>query len=374
MRIAMCYNSNRISTFLLSVIMKYQHSINGKTLPDIKKMLIIRADGIGDMLNATPAMALLRQNYPSAEITVLARPLNAPVLNGNPDVDRILIFDKRDRHRGLKNKLKFFQSIRLEKFDLVVVLHTATIPNFIAYISGAQHRLGRYQKGFRSTLTITWDGKYKKGETHEVDRNLELVKLICEGEGVRKLVFNLMPDETADAEALLKSWKICNGKSLIGIHPGGSSLDKRWPEKHYAELADKLANRYDANILLLRGPDEIELTHNIQEAMQRQAIVYAPKTIRELGAILSQCDLVVCNDSGPMHLAAALNVPTVAVFGPTDYVAWRPMSENATIVRRDMPCWPCNAHKCKIGWECTKKLPVEMVWDATSMLLEAKTE
>lgn len=374
MRISMCYNSNRISTFLLSVIMKYQHSINGKTLPDIKKMLIIRADGIGDMLNATPAIALLRQNYPSAEITVLARPLNAPVLNGNPDVDRILIFDKKDKHRGLKNKLKFFQSIRLEKFDLVVVLHTATIPNFIAYISGAQHRLGRYQKGFRSTLTIAWHGKYNKGETHEVDRNLELVQRICEGEGVRKLVFNLMPDEAADAEARLKSWKICNGNSLIGIHPGGSSFDKRWPEKNYAELADKLANRYDANILLLRGPDEIELTHNIQEAMQKHAIVYAPKTIRELGAILSQCDLVVCNDSGPMHLAAALNVPTIAVFGPTDYVAWRPMSENATIVRRDMPCWPCNAHKCKIGWECTKKLPVEMVWDATSMLLEAKTE
>ena len=354
--------------------MNHQHSINGKTLPDIKKMLIIRADGIGDMLNATPAMALLRQNYPSAEITVLARPLNAPVLNGNPDVDRILIYDKRDKHRGIKNKLKFFNSIRLEKFDLVVVLHTATIPNFIAYISGAQHRLGRYQKGFRSTLTHKWRGKYRKGETHEVDRNLELVQLICEGEGVRKLVFNLMPDESADAEALLKSWKICNGKSLIGIHPGGSSFDKRWPEKNYAELADKLTNRYDANILLLRGPDEVELTHKICDAMQRHATVYAPKTIRELGAILSQCDLVVCNDSGPMHLAAALNVPTVAVFGPTDYVAWRPMSENATIVRRDMPCWPCNAHKCKIGWECTKKLPVDTVWDATSMLLEARTE
>ena len=114
--------------------MKHQHAINGKTLPDIKKMLIIRADGIGDMLNATPAIALLRQNYPSAEITVLARPLNAPVLHGNPDVDRVLIFDKRDKHRGLKGNLKFFHSIRLEKFDLVVALHTATIPNFIAYI------------------------------------------------------------------------------------------------------------------------------------------------------------------------------------------------------------------------------------------------
>ena len=353
--------------------MNHQHSTNGKTLPDIEKMLIIRADGIGDILNATPAIALLRQNYPSAEITVLARPLNAPVLHGNPDVDSVLIFDKRDKHRGI-NCIKFFHSIRLEKFDLVVVLHTATFPNFVAYISGARHRLGRYQKGFRSTLTRTWHGKYRKGETHEVDRNLELVKLICEGEGVRKLIFNLMPDETAHAKARLKSWKIGMGRSLIGIHPGGSTFDKRWPEKNYAELADKLADRYDANILLLHGPDEAELTHSIQEAMQKPAIVYAPKTIRELGAILSLCDMVVCNDSGPMHLAAALDVPTVAVFGPTDYVAWRPMSENATIVKRDMPCWPCKAHECKIRWECTKKLPVDTVWDATTMSLEARIE
>ena len=351
--------------------MAHQGSKNGEILPNIDKILIIRADGIGDLLNSTPAIALLRNNYPSAEITVLARPLNAPVLLGNPDVDRVLVFDRQGEHRQLSEQLQFYRDLRREQFQLVVAMQTATWPHLVAFLSGAPYRLGRYQKRFKSTLTHTWRGKYQKGETHEVDRNLELVQLICEGRGNRQLVFNLLPDEITNAEAQLASWEVRKDAFLIGIHPGGSSFDKRWPEKQYAELADRLVQHYNATILLLQGPYETELTHNIQKTMQSDAIAYAPKTIRELGSLLSRCNLVVCNDSGPMHLAAALDVPTVAIFGPTDHVAWRPMSENASVVRRDMPCWPCSAHKCKIGWECTKKLPIEMVWKTTTMTVEA---
>lgn len=349
-----------------------QHDIkDGNLLPNIDKILIIRADGIGDLLNSTPAIALLRKNYPTAEITVLARPLNAPLLIGNPDVDKILVFDRHGEHHQLSNRLRFFQKLRRERFQLAVAMQTASFPHLTTFLSGATYRLGRYQKRFKSTLTHVWRGKYKKGETHEVDRNLELVKLICQGEGSRDLVFNLSSAEKEDAQNLLSSWNIDQDTYIIGIHPGGSSFDKRWPEKQYAELADKLVHNYDATVLILCGPDELALAENIQEAMQSESIVYAPKSIRELGSLFSHCNLVVCNDSGPMHIAAALDVPTVAIFGPTDHVAWYPMSEKASIVRRDMPCWPCSAHKCKIGWECTKKLPVDMVWDTTTMTIEA---
>ena len=345
---------------------------NGKVLPNIDKILVIRVDGIGDLLNSTPAISLLRENYPSAEITVLARPLNAPVLIGNPDVDRILTFARDGECRSLKARLQFYRKLRREQFQLVVAMQTAMWSHLVAFLSGAPHRLGRYQKRFRSTLTHAWHGKYPKGETHEVDRNLELVRLICEGEGTRSLKFYLSPDEITEAKNHLASLEIEADAFLIGIHPGGSSFDKRWPEKRYAELADRLAQQYNATVLLLHGPGEAALARNIQQAMQSPAIVHAPETIRELGALLSCCNLVVCNDSGPMHLAAALDVPMVAIFGPTDHVAWHPLSENASIVRRDMPCWPCSAHKCKIGWECTKKLPVEPVWDATTTTIETR--
>ncbi len=352
--------------------MLHRNATNGEILPDVGKILIIRTDGIGDLLNSTPAIALLRQNYPSAEITVLTRPLNAAVLVGNSDVDRVLVLDQQGEHRRVAAQLKFYQSLRNERFDLVVAMQTATLPHLIAFLSGASYRLGRYQKRFKSTLTHTWRGIYQKGETHEVDRNLDLVRIICEGEGTRKLVFNLLPDEIEHAKASLASLCMRDETYLIGIHPGGSSFDKRWPEKRYAELADRLVQHYNAKILLFRGPDEADLTDTIQQEMETDAIINAPQTIRELGAMLSCCDLFVCNDSGPMHIAAALGVPTTAIFGPTDHVAWRPMSENASVVRRDMPCWPCSAHKCKIGWECTKKLPIEMVWNATAMTLDVR--
>ena len=345
---------------------------NNTPLRNIHKILIIRVDGIGDLLNSTPAIALLRENYPSAEITVLARPINAPVLVANPDVDRVLTFERDGKHRTLRTRLRFYRELRRERFQLVVAMQTAMWSHLIALLSGAPYRLGRYQKRFRSTLTHAWHGKYRKGETHEVDRNLELVRLICEGEGTRKLKFHLLPNEIDTAKAQLTSWGIGTDTFLIGIHPGGSSFDKRWPEEQYAELADRLVQQHNATILLLHGPEEAALTYNIQQAMQAHAIIYAPKTIRELGALLSCCNLVVCNDSGPMHLAAAVDVPMVAVFGPTDHVAWHPLSENASIVRRDMPCWPCSAHKCKIGWECTKKLPIEPVWEATTKTIEAR--
>jgi len=344
----------------------------GRRLPNVEKILVIRVDGIGDLLNSTPAIALLKENYRAAELTVLAGPLNAPVLKGNPDVDRVLVFDRERKHRKVSARLRFYRELRRERFHLVVALQTATWPHLVTFLSGAPYRLGRYQKRFRATFTHAWQGKYSKGETHEVDKNLELVRLICHGEGVRKLRFQLFPDEIAAAKSQLDVYGIDLDTFLVGIHPGGSSFDKRWPEEQYAGLADRLAQHYGATILLLCGPGESPLVQNIRAALQSHAIVYAPETIRELGALLSCFDLVICNDSGPMHLAAAVDVPTVAIFGPTDYVAWSPVSEAAAIVRQDMPCWPCSAHKCKIGWECTKKLPIESVWKAAVAAIETQ--
>jgi heptosyltransferase-2 len=187
-------------------------------------------------------------------------------------------------------------------------------------------------------------------------------------------VLNLLADEIEGTRQLLTDWGIAPNDFLVGIHPGGSSFDKRWPEENYAQVADALVQEYGAKILILRGPDEAELERNLQSTVQSKSIGYAPGSIRELAALIKRCNLFVCNDSGPMHIAAALDVPTVAIFGPTDHVAWKPLSDAATIVRRDMPCWPCSAHKCKIGWECTKKLAVNTVWNEVEKWTQDKVE
>ena len=332
-------------------------------LPNINKILVIRNDGIGDLLNSTPAIALLRQNYADAEICVLAQPLNAPVLTGNTHVNRVLIFDREGAHRQIQDQLRFYRDLHREEFDLAIAMRTASWSNFVSLLSGARYRLGRYHKHAKGTFTHKWQGNYQKGHIHEVDRNLELMRLICTGEGNRQLVFNVLDDEVSFAKEQLMDWGIRANDFLVCLHPGGSSFDKQWPSENYARLADWLVSEYNAKILIVRGPNEAHLTRNIQKLMTHPSITHAPESIRNLAALMKHCNLVICNDSGPMHIAAALNTPMVAIFGPTDHVAWKPLSGKSTIVRRDMPCWPCSAHKCKIGWECTKKLPVDLVWN-----------
>jgi len=358
-------------------------------LKDIKKILLLRPDGIGDLLNSTPAISLLRRSYPDAHITVLVRPLNSDILIENPDVDEVLIYDRVGKHQRLLEKLNFCHQLRKKGYDLVVVMYTASWYNFLAYASGAKYRVGRYQKRFKSTLTHPCRQTYAKGTVHEVERNLDLVRIICDNEksmdarlsvgeikrDIRdfpdgRLVLNLSSEEKQWAHNYIQKLGISEYDFFVCIHPGGSSFDKLWPEDGYAQIADRLVDPFGAKILILHGPSESKLASDIQQRMTPDVVIYAPESLRQLAALINCCKLFICNDSGPMHIAAALDVPTVAIFGPTDHVRWAPRSPNAQIARRDMPCWPCSAHKCKNGFECMKLLPVKKVWETIEALLK----
>ena len=344
----------------------------------LKKILILRPDGIGDLLNSTPAISLLRRSYPDAHIAVLVRPLNAEILIGNPDVDEVLIYDRTGEHKRLWERLKFFHRLRKTGYDLVVVMYTASWYNFLAYASGAKYRVGRYQKRFKSTLTHPCRQTYAKGTVHEVERNLDLVRIICDNEIASPsqnaksfdLVLNLSAEEKRWAHDYIQKLGISEDDFFVCIHPGGSSFDKLWTEDGYAQIADRLVNQFGAKILILHGHSESKLANDIQRRITHDVVICAPESLCQLAALINCCKLFVCNDSGPMHVAAALDVPTVAIFGPTDHVRWAPRSLNAKIARRNMPCWPCSAHKCKNSFECTKLLPVETVWEKIEALLK----
>jgi len=349
----------------------------------VKKILILRTDGIGDLLNSTPAISVLRQNYPDSHITVLASTRNAEMLLNNLNVNEMLIYDKHKRKRCrlrlhlLRERLQFLLELRSKSFDLAIAMRTSSWCNSIAWFSGAKYRVGRYQKRFKRTLTHPHRQVYPKGTVHETVRNLELVKPICDSRNVpttfldSRLVLNLSPAEEQWAQNWLKQVGICAGDVLAGVHPGASSFDKIWPEPFYARVSDMLINQYGAKILILCGPSESELASNILDNMANGAIIHSPKSLRQLAALINECAFFICNDSGPMHIASALNIPTVAIFGPTDHIRWAPLNENAAIARREMPCSPCSAHKCRREFECIKHLPVEAVWEKVKLLLDA---
>jgi len=330
-----------------------------------RKILILRTDGIGDVLNSTPAISALHKTYPDAKITVVVKPHGAEILYRNLDIDEIIVYDPNNQHKSLINKINFFKKLRSGGYDTAVVLNNSSMSNFMAYVSGAKIKAGRKSepKRFNRTLTHWVSNKDPKGTKHEVDRNLDIVRLLNIENDASDLVLNLSEEEKAYAEDFLRLNKN-DGSYLMGIHPGGSSFDKLWSPENFAEIADRLIDEFNAKVILFTGPGEENLAQNILTKVKNPLIFASGIELRQFSALVERCSLFVCNDSGPMHIASALKVPTVAIFGPTDYVRWRPRNENAVVVRKDMDCWPCSAHKCKRNYECTKILPVSQVWKA----------
>jgi heptosyltransferase-2 len=374
---------------------------------DIKNILLIRADGIGDALNSTPAISALRKTYPSARISIIVKQFGADILSQNPDIDEILIYNPSKLHKSFIGKVRFFSELRSKNFDAAIVLQNSSLCNFMAFVSGAKIRVGRRSepKRFNRTLTHWISLKDPKGTKHEIDRSFDLIRLINVENGSRDLVLRLSDSEKAFADDFLlrnygssdfrveKSLKIplypplVKGEydmgfpfskeesevslasshplfHLVGIHPGGSSVDKLWLPENFAEIADRLIDEFKSKIMLFYGHNEDHLAKIILSKMKNKPILISGVSLRQLCAFIERCSFFICNDSGPMHIASAFKIPTVAIFGSTDYVRWGPQHEKALVVRKEMDCFPCSAHKCKKKYECTKSLPISDVWNA----------
>lgn len=336
-----------------------------KLQADIKKILIIRNDGIGDMLNSTPAISALRASYPDAHISVFGKYPSSEVLKFNPDVDEII---SHDNDSFLKN-LKLLKRIRSYRYDLAVVLQNSSECNLLACISGAKYRIGRKGKRFSSMLTHRIKSKDQKGTKHEIERNMDVVKFIGAKQTKQNLVFALSDEEKNLAKEFLEQRGL--RRQIAGIHPGGSSFDKLWQAEKFAEIADKIYNQFGLDILLFSGPNEQDLVNEFRNKISVPFVCAGQITLRMMSALMERCSIFVCNDSGPMHIASALNIPTVAIFGPTDHIRWRPLNKNAIIVRKEVNCWPCSAHKCKKEFYCIKSLTVEEVWDAINKIMRS---
>ena len=342
-------------------------------IQNIEKILIFRPDGIGDALNSTSAISALRHAYRDAHISIVLRPPGAEILSLNPHIDEIVVYDPDGLHSSLTARLHFLKGLRDGGYDLAVVLRDSAWCNFMSYISGAPYRIGRRaeRRMFSFTLTHAVRKRDPKGTKHEIHRNMDVVRLAgAENEENGELVLCLSEDERAWAQDFLHSRDADPAALLVGIHPGGSSYDKLWPAEYFAHVSNQLAQIYGARIILFSGPGEDTLMEQVQSLMTHPPILADRLKLRQSSALMERCSLFLCNDSGPMHIAAALKVPTVAIFGPTDYVRWGHGGCEAVIVRQNMDCWPCSAHRCRKEFECIKSLPISKVLDAGCSMLD----
>jgi heptosyltransferase-2 len=317
-------------------------------------------------------LAAVREGFPDARIVLLARPLVAELFRHHPDVDEVMVYERPGRHEGALGRLRLGGELRRRRFDGALLLQNAFDAALIAFLGRIPERAGYPTDGRRILLTLPVPLTSGILERHEVEYYLCLL----DGLGIPRpvpavLKLAVTEKEREAMEERLASLGIDRGASIVAINPGATyGSAKRWYPERFAAVADSLAEEWGARVVVVGSDAEAPLAGEIEAAARRGVANMAGKTtVREMMAILSLSSFLVTNDSGPMHIGAALGVPLVAIFGPTDWRRTAPWSPLAKVVRVEIDCSPCRRRACDRGHECMLGVTPEMVVDAARALL-----
>lgn len=343
-----------------------------------RKILVRAANWIGDAVISLPALEALRKRFPESEVVLVSKPWVSEIYWHCPGMPRQIIYDPEGKHGGRGGLEKLIADLKSEHFDLAVLFQNAFQAAWVAWRARIPVRIG-YARDCRGPLLTEAVRLPPRGAYgHEAYYYLQLLfraGLIERPEPVKPLQeprLVLGEGEWSWAAKRLQTLRLEGPHFLIGIHPGASfGPAKRWPPERFAALADRMIGALGADVLIFGSAAEAPLAEAIARAMKHAPTVLAGKTtLTQMLALLAHCHLAVTNDSGPMHLAAALGLPLVAVFGSTDDGATGPLSFQARVVKHPVACSPCGLRNCPIDFRCMQSVTVESVANAASELLE----
>lgn len=346
----------------------------GRKLPaeGIERILIRGTNWIGDVVMTLPAIAAIRKTWPRARISVLAKPWVAEVYRLSPDVDEIIVFQEPGRHAGIIGKWRLAGELRQCRFDCAILLQNAIEAAIVARLAGVPLRAGYNSDGRGWILTHSVRRTKEIRRVHQLDYYIEMVRALgCEpaGRDVR-----LRPGRDYDdlAGTLLTRFGIAENRLLIGIAPGAAyGPAKKWFPDRFAAVADCLSNESGAQTILFGSAGDRESTAAVQRNARHPLIDIAGKTnLKEAISLISRCALFISNDSGLMHVAGALGVPTIAVFGSTNPAATSPVGDRSVVIHHDVPCGPCLKPVCPTDFCCMEMIGVEEVTAAARKLLD----
>ncbi len=335
----------------------------------MKNLLVIKLRYIGDVVLATPVIRQLREGYPGARITMCVNAGTEAVLKRNEDLDEILIV----RRGSLFEQVRFLAALRRRRFDCVVDLTDGDRSAFLTWLSGAPVRVGFNQEArWRGVLyTALVQGT---GSMHRVERDLEALRPLGLAPKASPLVLKTDPEDEAEATAVLEETGL-DGRHgdgpLVALQPGARYWFKAWPPERFAQLADRLAQELGCRVFVGGSREERDLAERIRVLARSRPVVLAGRvSLSGYAAVLRRCALFVGNDNGPMHMAAALGVPVVALFGPSDPTVWAPCAERKAVIYKGLDCRPCFHPTCRRGEEnCMRLIRLQEVDDACRKLL-----
>ena len=335
------------------------------------KILIRSTNWLGDALLTTPAIHRLKTRFPEVELTVLARPGVAQVFETNPDIRQVIIYEHKGRHRGLRGKWLLAKALKQQHFEVVVHFPHSFESAWISFLSGIPVRVGYATEGRGRLLTQARPLPPGFNEQHQV---LSFIQLL-EGLGIREipdperypLRLRVAEDWKDQAGRRLSSFGVSPDEPLIGLAPGAQyGPAKCWPFSAYEELAERIQRRQGVRVILLGAAREAlgAAPGGGKISGGSHINLLGQTTLGEALALVERCQAVVSNDSGLMHVAAALNRPLVALFGSTSPERTGPWGVASRVIRKPFPCSPCFRKECREDRFCMEAITVDEVWDA----------
>jgi len=337
----------------------------------VKNILIIHTAFIGDIVLSTPLIKKIKAKYKNSRITYVTTPVGKSILKNNPNLDEIIAYDKRNEHRGIKGVMALGKKLKYKNFDLVITPHRYIRSQILSWMSGAKERIG-YDNATGRTLN-TKNIHYNKS-LHEVDKLLSFIDL----DSFQDKKIELFPS-SYDESKISSIWKEhkLNGEKVIALATGSKWFTKRWPLENFNILLGKLLDS-GYKVVLVGGKDE--LLFNIERREETLDLI-GKTTLLELAEVLKRIDLVVTNDSSPIHIASAWeSTHIVAIFGATvKELGFFPWSKNSEVLEeKELECRPCGLHggkKCPKGhFKCMLNITPEQVYERIEKYFMKKEE
>jgi heptosyltransferase-2 len=339
---------------------------------NIKRLLIRSTNWIGDAVMTTPAVRAIRKSFPNTHISLLAKPWVAPVFKNSEHIDQLLIYDDEGRHKGISGKFRLARDLKKYRFDAAILLQNAFEAAFITFLAGIPLRIGYNRDARQMLLTHAIPCSNNIKNEHQTKYYLNILKGIeIEAEN-QDLYLKLDQNDRSRSEQILHENGISMDDTIVGINPGATyGPAKQWPYDRFARLADRVQTFSESRVIIFGGPDDKDLGERISKKMLRPPVDLSGKTsLGEAMALIEKCAIFITNDSGLMHVAAALNVPLVAIFGSTNPVATGPLGINSRVVQIPMECSPCLKPECpKDHLNCMALIGVDMVFDVVKEML-----
>jgi len=327
-----------------------------------RSVFVVSLKRIGDAVLSIPAFRAIKESIPQSLVTVYADPYIQDILERIPDIDAIIPYKKKS---SFLKKARQVRKLTYNSFDLAVDLTCDyTLEGALwTLLSGARYRVGydTRKRGFLFNQPL----KHESEGAHIIDEILAIVQSIGLETRDKSLSLTASRDAEETIKKLLRDKGAKSGEMLIGIHPGGYYITQRWLPERFAEVADRLIQKHKARIILMGGPKEEKLIEEIKASMTRPPITAIDQSLGNLLALIQACRLLICNNSGPLHMATAVGTATVSTMGPTIPERWRPQGDEHQVIRKELPCMPCNEGYCRLKTlDCMKSITVEDMLEA----------